>query len=803
MHSSEFFTYLLPRSCTEVAAYSIDEEHYTNTKGVTITAEANTFYYNPCFPFLSLPTQVLSLDPAWSTCVHGLGAFYDPPRVLKSVSDLLAPVQASTTMGSSHDPIQTGGATAGQAITHPPMATTTVAPSVPGPTTPADSKPPDLRPEDKPPNSQADPILNVAQDPQVPHIPKDSLTKSILQPLPTADPKSRPDPSEGTLSTENNQSNDDGTQAPRPVAPLIYISGEKVAEGATPTIIGGKVVVFTSGSLHVGDKIQPVPTAMPQADPGTTFDVDGLPVEIKAPLALEKPDDDGTQAPRPVAPLIYISGEKVAEGATPTTIGGKVVVYTSGSVHVGDIIQPVPTAIPQAYPGTTFDVDGLHVEIKAPSPPEKPDDDGTQAPRPVAPLIYISGEKVAEGATPTTIGGKVVVYTSGSLHVGDKIQPVPTAVPQTYPGTSIDVNGLHVEIKAPTSPPSTPPNNANPQTPIITSGSLSIVAQQNYHIVLNGQTIIAGGPDQTISGTRVSLATSGTAIIVGEQTIPIPNRSNLPPNAAPTITLALGSSTYTIPLSTNLIISASNSQIAAAAPTPFIVLQGRTLLAGGDAKLISGTLVSLVPSATALLVAGTVIPIPKSAPDAPAVVVLNLGLSKYTATLSSTDPFASSGIAQTLFPGSVVTVGGRPISLDDASGGGRAQGLGAVILGEFHNNNPDLAHESTPVALILVGSQKQTITPTPVLVGGRTVYIYPSGAVLLMSVGGGIIITNTVSSSPFPPRTATGGNTTNTSVEFYTGSTSSLRLNIFCGWVCWERITLMILAISLSVIIAY
>lgn len=60
-----------------------------------------------------------------------------------------------------------------------------------------------------------------------------------------------------------------------------------------------------------------------------------------------------------------------------------------------------------------------------------------------------------------------------------------------------------------------------------------------------------------------------------------------------------------------------------------------------------------------------------------------------------------------MFPGSVVTVGGRPISLDDdddddasQSGGGRAQGgLGAVILGEFrgnaNNNHLDPAHERT------------------------------------------------------------------------------------------------------------
>lgn len=487
------------------------------------------------------------------------------------------------------------------------------------------------------------------------------------------------------------------------------------------------------------------------------------------------------------------------------------------------------------------------VDVKAPSPPEKLDKDGTKAPSPVTPFIYVSGERVAEGVTPTTIQGKVVVYSSRYIHVGDEIHPVPTVVPQTYPRTSIDVNGLHVEIKAPSSssPPSMPPpniNNANPQPPIITSGPFpNIVAQQNYHIVLNCKTIIAGGPAQTISETQISLASAGMAIIVGKYTSQIPNRSNLSPNATPPIiTLSLGSSTYTIPLSTNLIISAaaaSNSQLAvvaaATSPTLFIVLQGQTLLAGGDGKLISGSLVSFLPSATALLLAGTVIPVSKSAPDPRAlaviviVIALTLESSKYTATLSSSDPFIASKsgiVAWALSPGSVITVGGRLILLDDDashSGGRRVLGgLGAMILGEFYgNNHPDLAYESisTPVArVILVGSQKQTITPTSVLVGRRTVYIYPSGTVLVMSVGGGgtntIITTNTATGSggsPFLPRTtATGGSNTSSNasgMEFnFTGSTSLLRLSSFCGgWVYWERITRMILEISLSVIIAY
>lgn len=221
-------------------------------------------------PSISLSTNSsLSLEPAWSTCIHGLGAFYDPPRILHSVSDLLIPVQASmTTTWSFHeDPVQTGRATAGQAITIPSIATPTIAPPlVPSTTTPpADPiKPPDLCFEDKPLNSQPGPIPNIAQDPKVPHsIPRNSLTKPIPQPPPTVvDPKSRPDLLKGTLSTENNQSDDDGTQAPKPDAPFIYVSGEKVAEGATPTTIVGKVVVYTAGSINVGDEIQLVLTAI-------------------------------------------------------------------------------------------------------------------------------------------------------------------------------------------------------------------------------------------------------------------------------------------------------------------------------------------------------------------------------------------------------------------------------------------------------------------------------------------------------------------------------------------------------------
>ena len=41
-----------------------------------------TYSYDPCQPSLSAPTQVFNIDPAWSTCVHHIQAFYDPPYIL-------------------------------------------------------------------------------------------------------------------------------------------------------------------------------------------------------------------------------------------------------------------------------------------------------------------------------------------------------------------------------------------------------------------------------------------------------------------------------------------------------------------------------------------------------------------------------------------------------------------------------------------------------------------------------------------------------------------------------------------------
>lgn len=66
--------------------------------------------YNPCSPTLSMPSQVLSIDPNWSACVTKLFALYDPPYALQPGEGLsLMTVNGNfanpTTTSSQYGPI--------------------------------------------------------------------------------------------------------------------------------------------------------------------------------------------------------------------------------------------------------------------------------------------------------------------------------------------------------------------------------------------------------------------------------------------------------------------------------------------------------------------------------------------------------------------------------------------------------------------------------------------------------------------------------------------------------------------------
>ncbi|KAI7152311.1 hypothetical protein KC349_g9012, partial [Hortaea werneckii] len=59
-------------------------------------------------PQLSLPSQLLKLDPAWSSCVPYLLGVYDPPKALTAATTLKAPAYPTLALPSSSTPAKAG-----------------------------------------------------------------------------------------------------------------------------------------------------------------------------------------------------------------------------------------------------------------------------------------------------------------------------------------------------------------------------------------------------------------------------------------------------------------------------------------------------------------------------------------------------------------------------------------------------------------------------------------------------------------------------------------------------------------------
>lgn len=81
--------------------------------------------YNPCSPYLSIPSNLLTLNPHWSTCWRNFEGLHDPPSVLETANGFF-PV--TTTAPAPKSPTETKGAAAPQAVQQT-MATKTLAPN--------------------------------------------------------------------------------------------------------------------------------------------------------------------------------------------------------------------------------------------------------------------------------------------------------------------------------------------------------------------------------------------------------------------------------------------------------------------------------------------------------------------------------------------------------------------------------------------------------------------------------------------------------------------------------------------------
>ena len=428
--------------------------------------------------------------------------------------------------------------------TSPKIDTPDQAPGKPGQIQPQPAPPNDLAPDSKTPADPNPPKQDSEGSNVIAPSPGDSsnLKVPVDSKPPGPGPVSSTPPNQGPEPRPVEQSNSSpgnpnaGNQDPGksgPIAPNIYVQGLKVAEGAPAITQAGKEIVYNSGFLHIGSSAIAVPTLVALSYTaasnlnGLEFSIVANALPINPPAVAENSD--------PVKPAIYVQGAKLIEGAPAITQGGIAIAFSSGYLHVGSSVLAIPKSIPPSFTSASA-LGGLSFSVV-------PSSGSALQENPSPPEIYVQGVKLTEGGTPITQDGKVIAYSSGYLYVGSSVIAVPTLAAPSYASTSV-VNGLSVSVVGPR------PADVNPPpTPVLTIGHSHVTVTPNQQIVVAGQTLIAGGKAQTIFGTRISLAPSASAIVIGSSTSLLTS-----PSQTAAIILTLGSSTYAATLSSNLAI---------------------------------------------------------------------------------------------------------------------------------------------------------------------------------------------------------------------------------------------------------
>lgn len=210
----------------------------------------------------------------------------------------------------------------------------------------------------------------------------------------------------------------------------------------------------------------------------------------------------------------------------------------------------------------------------------------------------IPSPSVFAGPPPIVVGNSTVVANSASQYIilGTTLLPGSTVTIGTGPSATVialQTSNLETQIIIGTStsllakPSTTEPNI---RLPSFTIGTQTITANSLSEYIINGQTL-APGSDLTLgtgpSTTIVALQTSNsqTQLIIGTST------TIIGPPATPPLTSILVPGPITIGTQTLTPDSVSRYLIAS-----------QTLVPGGPAITVSGTPVSLAPSATAVVV---------------------------------------------------------------------------------------------------------------------------------------------------------------------------------------------------------
>ena len=422
----------------------------------------------------------------------------------------------------------------------------------------------------------------------------------------------------------------------------LLIGGQSLTQGSQATLAGQAVSVGAS-NVAIGSSIYALPAA---AGPN--------PVALETPAPLSIGGQAAQYAPGPNGGLL-IAGQTIAAGQQ-ATVSGSVISVGASALNIGGSTYalPAPTA------ATTFGQSG---------PPAVGGQAIQQAP---GGGVIIAGQTIAQGSQ-ATIQGTVISVGSSGLAIGSNNYafPVATAPPAVggqpvlqAPGGGVIVAGQTIAQGSQATVQGTTVSVC-PSGVIIAGTTYAIpaptLAGQPVQQAPDGAVVVAGqtvppGSQITISNTIISVNPTGIIIAGSSYTIPTPTSpspleyiplplsiGNVPITQLPNSFLLIGSQTLTPGITTtisgtaitlgtgnvvldsstfflpSLTVSASAplqtpaplliaGTYASEAPNGGIIVAGTTILPGNQTT-ISGTIISIPPTGSAVIVDGVSHPI--------------------------------------------------------------------------------------------------------------------------------------------------------------------------------------------------
>lgn len=419
-----------------------------------------------------------------------------------------------------------------------------------------------------------------------------------------------------------------------PGFPKVYSDISYIAQCTGATMKGVPYVLRRASFLTVTQTVSnsdaaqtPAPAAVSSAPPEKTLEQlsvgpSTLPEKEKGPAPVAPapsvpPAPSGVQAP---APSASPASPPSQEASAPNPQSEEALPESAPTVVVSNLESLVPqTDGAPAAPAATGQ--SGNPAASAPLSSERPAEVApSQPPPPIIPLpgTTLTGNSASQyiAGTQTLIPGGPAISISGMV-----VSLAPSA-------TAIVLGGSSTMNIVP------PSAYQAPQPPVITLAGTTLTANSASQYVVDSQTLIAGGPTITVSGTAVALAPSATAIIfAGSSTI-----SLAPPPSSPSGHNALGPS-----------MSATPTEI------PIIVIDGQTLTLTPDSATTDTVTVGNVPvhvSGSYVIYGTSTIPISGMATAVPNVSVYT---SEASAMVIGSQTLIQGGSAVTLEAGAGTT----------------------------------------------------------------------------------------------------------------------------------------------------